>query len=270
MVDAFDIDRLGGSQALQGLCDLIVNAGDTARKHFDRGVVAETKPDRSPVTQADREVEHTIRDAVLQRFPEAEFFGEETGRHGDNAELRFIVDPIDGTRAFVRGLPTWSVLFGVESLGEPVVGIAYMPAAGDLFVGVRGHGATHNGTPVRVSGVTDLADATVMLGSLQQFTDMGAEGALGRIARATDSARGYPDFDGYRQVLLGRADAMVDPGVKPYDVCAAAVLVREAGGRFSSMTGEKTIYGGSGIASNGAIHDALVAALAGSVPEPQA
>lgn len=267
MADAFDIDRIGGSQALQALADLVVEAGDTARKHFDRGVVAEKKPDRSPVTHADREAEHTIRDAVLQRYPDAEFFGEETGQHGDNAALRFIVDPIDGTRAFVRGLPTWSVLFGIESYGEPVIGIAYMPAAGDLFVGARGHGATHNGNNVRVSQVAELADATVMLGSLQQFTDFGAEAALGQIARATDSARGFPDFDGYRQVLLGRADAMIDPGVKPYDVCAAAVLVREAGGRFTSMAGENTIYGGSGIASNGAIHDALVAAIAGTEPE---
>lgn len=270
MVDVFDIDRIGGSPALRALCDLVVATGDTARKHFDRGVVAETKPDRSPVTLADREAEDTIRDAVLQRYPTAEFFGEETGRHGDNAALRFILDPIDGTRAFVRGLPTWSVLLGIETVGEPVVGIAYMPAAGDLFVGVRGHGATHNGAPVRVSGVLDLADATIMLGSLQQFTETGAGDVLPRIARATDSARGYPDFDGYRQVLLGRADAMVDPGVKPYDVCAAAVLVREAGGRFSSMSGENTIYGGSGIASNGAIHDALVAAIAGTRPEPAA
>lgn len=214
------------------------------------------------MTRADREAEELIRDAVLQRHPDAEFFGEETGRHGDNAALRFIVDPIDGTRAFVRGLPTWSVLLGVEAHGQPVIGIAYMPAAGDLFVGVRGAGATHNDRPVHVSKVGVLADATVMLGSLQQFTESGFAGALVRLADATDSARGYPDFDGYRQVLLGRADAMVDPGVKPYDVCAAAVLVEEAGGRFSSMTGEESIYGGSAVASNGAIHDQLVAALA--------
>lgn len=261
MSDGFDIDRIGGLQALQSLCDLVVQAGDMARKHFDRGVAVETKPDRSPVTRADREAEALIRDAVLRRYPDAEFFGEESGRHGDNAALRFIVDPIDGTRAFIRGLPTWSVLLGIESHAEPVIGIAYMPAAGDLFVGVLGHGATHNDTPVHVSEVTSLADATVMLGSLQQFTEAGLASALVRLADATDSARGYPDFDGYRQVLLGRADAMVDPGVKPYDICAAAVLVREAGGRLTTMTGEDSIYGGSAIASNGAIHDALVTAL---------
>ncbi|MBW2160493.1 MAG: hypothetical protein JRH14_11135, partial [Deltaproteobacteria bacterium] len=130
------------------------------------------------------------------------------------------VDPIDGTRAFVRGLPTWSVLVGIEADGVPVAGIAYMPAAGDLFAAVQGHGTTHNGVPVHVSKLSPLADATVTHGCLQQFTDSGVGEALVRLAGACDSARGYPDFDGYRQVLLGRSDAMVDPGVQPYDICA--------------------------------------------------
>jgi histidinol-phosphatase len=257
----FDIDRIGGVRALRALEEVVVRAGDTALKHFQQGVVPEKKPDRSPVTAADREAERTIREYVFTQFPQAEFFGEETGREGDNPELRFIVDPIDGTRAFVRGLPTWSVLVGIESAGVPVVGIAYMPAAGDLFSAVHGHGATHNGAGVRVSAVSPLADATVTHGCLQQFTENGFGDSLIRLAAACDSARGFPDFDGYRQVLLGRSDAMVDPGVQPYDVCAPAVLIREAGGRFTSLQGEDTIYGGGAIASNGVIHDDLVAAL---------
>ncbi|MDH3202679.1 MAG: inositol phosphatase [Myxococcales bacterium] len=261
MGNGFDADRIGGSGALHALTDVIVRAGEIALKHFDRGVIPERKPDRSPVTAADREVEQVIRDYVMERYPHAEFYGEETGRHGDNAELRFIVDPIDGTRAFIRGLPTWSVLLGIEVEGSPVVGIAYMPSAGDLFVGALGQGTTHNGEQAHVSKVTSLSDATVMHGSLQQFTEAGVGDTLVGLAGACDSARGYPDFDGYRQVLLGRADAMVDPGVKPWDICAAAVLIREAGGRLTSMTGEETIYGGSAVASNGAIHDDLVAAL---------
>lgn len=261
MGDGFDADRIGGLGALQGLADLVVRAGEIALQHFSRGVATEIKPDRSPVTAADREVELAIHDYVTEHYPHAEFHGEETGRHGDNAELRFIVDPIDGTRAFVRGLPTWSVLLGIEVDGAPVVGLAYMPAVGDLFVGVLGEGTTHNGKPTHVSKVTSLRDATVMHGSLQQFTETGVSHALVRLADACDSARGYPDFDGYRQVLLGRADAMVDPGVKPWDICAAAVLIREAGGRLTSMTGEETIYGGTAVASNGAIHNDLIAAL---------
>jgi len=261
MGNGFDIDRIGGTRAMRALEQVVVSAGDTAMKHFRQGVIPEKKPDRSPVTVADREVEQAIRDHVLRAYPQAEFLGEETGRHGDNPGLRFIVDPIDGTRAFVRGFPTWSVLLGIESDGVPVVGIAYMPAEGDLFAASQGHGATHNGAQIRVSKVSPLAEATVTHGCLQQFTAIGVGDALVRLANACDSARGFPDFDGYRQVLLGRSDAMVDPGVMPYDICAPAVLIREAGGRFSSLSGEETIYGGGAIASNGVIHDELVAAL---------
>jgi histidinol-phosphatase len=150
---------------------------------------------------------------------------------------------------------------GVEADGVPVVGIAYMPAAGDFFVAVKGGGATHNGRTVRVSKVAPLADTTVTHGGLQQFTMAGIGEALLRLSDACDIARGCPDFDGYRQILLGRSDAMVDPGVQPYDICAPAVLIREAGGRFTSFRGEETIYGGGAIASNGLIHDELVAAL---------
>lgn len=261
MSEGFDIDRIGGPTALRALEDIARKAGDAALKHFQQGVVPEKKADRSPVTVADREAEQIIRDHVLAAHPDAGFLGEETGRHGDGAAIRFIVDPIDGTRAFVRGWPTWSVLLGVEADGVPVVGIAYMPADGDFFVAVQGQGATHNGNPVRVSKIAPLADATVTHGGLQQFTMSGIGEALIRLSGACDIARGCPDFDGYRQILLGRSDAMVDPGVQPYDVCAPAVLIREAGGRFTSFRGDETIYGGGAIASNGIIHDELVAAL---------
>jgi len=267
MAVEFDIDRIGGLRAMRALEESVVRAGEAAMQHFRKGVTSEKKPDRSPVTAADRETEQAIREYVLSEYPQAEFFGEETGRHGDNPELRFIVDPIDGTRAFIRGLPTWSVLVGIETAGVPVAGIAYMPAAGDLFAAVQGHGTTHNGTPVQVSNLSRLADATVTHGCLQQFTDTGVGNALILLAGACDSARGFPDFDGYRQVLLGHSDAMVDPGVQPYDICAPAILIREAGGRFTSLQGEETIYGGSAIASNGVIHDELVAALS-ATPYP--
>ena len=262
MANGFDVGRIGGASGLAALEAIVRRAGDAALKHFQKGVVPDQKPDRSPVTVADREAEEIIRDHVLNAHPDAGFLGEETGRFEGTEGVRFIVDPIDGTRAFVRGWSTWSVLLGVEADDVPVVGIAYMPAAGDFFVGVQGGGATHNGRPVRVSKVGHLADATVTHGGLQQFTMSGVGDALIRLADASDIARGCPDFDGYRQILLGRSDAMVDPGVQPYDVCAPAVLIREAGGRFSSFSGEETIYGGSGVASNGVIHDELIAALA--------
>ncbi len=221
-----------------------------------------TKQDKSPVTEADEAVERRLRVFIGKEFPDAGFLGEETGARGPNASgTRFIVDPIDGTRAFIRGLPTWSILVGVEHVGEPVVGVAFMPAAGDLFVGVRGIGSRANGRPVRLSTVDTLAHATVSHGGLAQFTQAELAGALTKLADGTSTQRGFADFDGYRQLLFGRVDAMIDPGTTPWDLCAAAALTRAAGGRFTSLDGEETIYGGGAIASNGLVHDALVQLL---------
>jgi histidinol-phosphatase len=258
-MSAFDLDRIGGRRALDALVDRVVDAGDEARRMFERGQAhVETKPDRTPVTLADRMIEDRVRDYLKSAHPSCGFLGEETGASGPTGAMRFVLDPIDGTRAFVRGLDTWSVLCGLEADGVPSIGIAYMPAAGDLFVGVLGGGAHDNGRACRVSRVASLADATITHGVVAQFTDNGLASLLPRLAERT-SARGLSDFDGYRQVLRGRVDAMIDPGVKAWDLCAPAVLVREAGGRFTSLSGEETIHGGSAIASNGLVHDELVA-----------
>ena len=261
MTSAFDLDRIGGRRALDALVDVIVEAGGEARRMFERGQAhVETKPDRTPVTLADKMIEDRVRAYLARAHPSAGFLGEETGASGPSGVLRFVLDPIDGTRAFVRGLDTWSVLCGLEADGVPVLGVAYLPAAGDLFVGVMGGGAYDNGRACRVSSVTSLADATITHGVVAQFTDHGHPALLPRLA-ASASTRGLSDFDGYRQLLRGKVDAMIDPGVKPWDLCAAAVLVREAGGRLTSLGGEDTIHGGSGLASNAKIHDELVALI---------
>ncbi len=262
-MSAFDLDRIGGRRALDALVDTVVEAGDEARRMFERGQAhVETKPDRTPVTLADKMVEDRLRAFLAREHASAGFLGEETGASGPTSTLRFVLDPIDGTRAFVRGLDTWSVLLGLEADGAPALGVAYMPAARELFVGFRGGGAYADGRPCRVSRVATLADATITHGVIAQFTESGLAHLLPRLAEKT-SARGLSDFDGYRNLLRGRVDAMVDPGVKPWDLCAPAVLVREAGGRLTSLSGEETIHGGSGLATNGVIHDELRALLAG-------
>lgn len=260
----FDLDLLGGESCFADLITEVVSAGEDALAQFREGVASSVKikPDRSPVTLADHHVETRLRAFLARRVPQAGILGEETGGGEQAMALRFIVDPIDGTRAFIRGIPTWSVLVGVEHHGEPAAGIAFMPALGELFVAVRGHGATGNGRPLHVSATASLADAMVCHGSLAQFTDNRVERALGALARASYSQRGHADFDGYRAVLRGQADAMVDPGIQPWDVCAVAVLIREAGGTFTALDGRPTIYGPGAIASNGKIHDELCALFA--------
>ena len=188
------------------------------------------------------------------------FVGEEDGESGAGT-MRLLVDPIDGTRAFLRDVPTWSVLVGLVDEVGPALGVAFMPAAGDLFVGLRGGGATGNGRPLRVSQVDALADTLVCHGSLDQFEGNGRMSSLDALARHTYSQRGFSDFDGYRQLLWGRCDAMVDPGVRPWDVCAAAVLVTEAGGQWSDLTGAPIIDGDGFVASNGHVHGALLGLL---------
>lgn len=257
---SFDLDRIGGRAKLRALVDEVLACGDVALALYAAGAGrrAQTKPDRSPVTEADGRVEERLRAFVERNFPGTSFFGEETGRSENRAPLEFVVDPIDGTRAFMRGLPTWSILVGLVENGRPVVGIAYMPAAGDLFVGVRGEGADHNGRPCHVSAVASLDDALVSHGGLGQFAAQGITDRLPLLAERAYTTRGFADFDGYRQVLLGRADAMIDPDVKPYDICVPWLLVEEAGGRMTSIEGHERIDAGSGLASNGRIHAELI------------
>ncbi|MGE0789648.1 MAG: inositol monophosphatase [Sandaracinaceae bacterium] len=261
----FDIGRIGGRRALDELIDRVLAAGDEALRLYRAGAANRTKkkPDRSPVTEADEAVEKMLGEFLRGRYPELGFLGEETGASGEaNASLRWVVDPIDGTRAFIRGIPTWSILVGLEHEGRPVVGIAYMPAGRDLFVGIDGEGAYDNGRPVfQLSEVSDLPNAVVTHGALSQFTDLQLGHLLPRLGKHTYTQRGFADFDGYRQLLRGRVDAMIDPGVAPWDICPAAVLVREAGGRLTSLSGEETIHGHGAVASNGLLHDELIALL---------
>lgn len=260
----FDLDAHFGPRFLPDLIDAVMKAGQAAKGIAERGFTTEFKADRSPVTEADQRVESLIRAFLDERAKDAAIFGEEEGLSGDDSSgLIFHVDPIDGTRAFLRGLPSWSILIGLELHQTPVFGLAYFPADDDLYIAARGHGAFRNGRPLRVSKVERLEHAAISHGGLQQFTEWGDFGILERLANHTFTARGYADFDGYRQLLLGRVDAMIDPCVKSYDICAAAVLIREAGGRFTDMRGEESIHEGSGLATNGAIHDEILRVIRG-------
>lgn len=252
-----DLDRIGGARGYARLVDEVSACGELALQIQRRGLTTERKGDESPVTEADRRVEERLRAFLTATYPGSGFLGEESGAAKSADGLRWIVDPIDGTRAFVRGIPTWSVLLGLEVDGEIALGIALLPAAGDLFEGWIGGGARLNGRPCRLSGVEALSDAMAGHGAVQQF--VGHEGALQRIATQTYSQRGFVDFANYRELLQGRMDVVFDPGVKAYDVAPAAVFVREAGGTFTDLNGEVTIHGEGFLASNGRVHDEAVA-----------
>lgn len=258
-----DLNRIGGRAALDDLVEEVLAAGNEALRMYLAGAAdrATKKSDRSPVTEADLAVEARLRAYVTRRYPKAAFVGEEGGAAEGDGSLRFVVDPIDGTRAFLRGIPSWSVLVAIAIDGVPSVGVAYMPAQADLFVGALGHGAYVNGRPVRLSSTQKLTEAAVSHGALGQFSDAGRESELGRLARSTYTQRGFADFEGYKQLLLGRIDAVIEPSIKEWDVMPAAVLIRAAGGRMTAYDGSDTLDTGHVVASNGLVHDALLELL---------
>lgn len=235
----------------------------------------ETKPDRSPVTDADRAVEEIIRERVAAARPGDAFLGEEyaaSGATGAGARGRqWIVDPIDGTANFLRGLPTWGTLIALAVDGEPVVGVATAPALGRRWWGARGLGAWTQAlrpgideAPERlaVSGVTELADAYFSHGAIQLWAAEGRAEQLGRIAERVWREHGYGDFWQHMLVAEGRIDAAAEFDVKPYDVAAIIPIVEEAGGRFTDAGGAPGPWGSSALATNGALHRAFLAELA--------
>ena len=237
--------------------EAVAAAGAAALAHLRKGIVVETKPDLSPVTAADREAEDEIVRIIRAAFPDHAILGEEGGARG-TGEVRWIVDPIDGTRGFARGGIMWGPMIALEVRGELVVAAIALPAQGTTYWASKGEGCFRDGTRLAVSGVTELADATLSVGELRRMTKH--TGITSLIARAA-STRCYGDLAGCALVLDGRAEAWIEGGVKPWDLAAPALLVAEAGGRFTDWTGAPTFEGGYGVASNGRLHDEILRAL---------
>jgi histidinol phosphatase-like enzyme (inositol monophosphatase family) len=219
---------------LPSLARLAEAAADRARAEIlprFRRVEVERKPDGSPVTQADRAAERVIRELLREGDPEAAILGEELGGEGDLAAGRaWVVDPIDGTIAFSRGIPLFATLLAYLEDGEPRLGLIDLPALGERYVGWRAGGCRRNGELVHVSGATDLSQALISHGDPFCFERAGERAAFERMAREVPLLRGYTDAFGHAQVLSGAVDAMVDLDLSPWDVAATRLLVPEAGG----------------------------------------
>jgi histidinol-phosphatase len=246
------------ARALAVARDAIAAGGAAALAHLRRGVVVETKPDLTPVTAADRAAEDEIVGVIRAAFPDHAILGEEGGARGAGA-VRWIVDPIDGTRGFARGGMMWGPMIALEVDGELVVGALSLPALGTSYWASSGGGAWRDGTRLTVSGIGELADATLSIGELKRMvTHTGIQSLVGRAA----STRCYGDLAGCALVLDGRAEAWIEGGVKPWDVAAPAILIREAGGRYTDWRGAPSFESGYAIASNGLVHDEILRAMA--------
>ena len=235
--------------------------------HFRQGVRVEVKPDRTPVTAADRDAEAAVLAVVHQAFPGHALLGEETGAHAGDASTRWIVDPIDGTRGFTRGGAFWGPLVALEHEGNVVVGAMAMPALGETYWAARGRGAwmTRDGGPavrLQVSGIADWAESSFSFGEFRGVFAPERERAVLALCRTAAQARCYGDLAGAAMVLTGRAEAWVEAGVQVWDIAPLLVIAEEAGGRFTDLAGRATASSGNCVLSNGLVHDHVLRALA--------
>jgi histidinol-phosphatase len=244
------------------LTDLADGADRIALEFFRaHDLRVDEKPDLSPVTAADREIEALAHRLLAQRHPELGVLGEEEGERAGSAPARLIIDPIDGTRNFVRGIPIFGTLAAIEIGDEVVAGIASAPALRTRWHAARGAGAFRDGRPMRVSGVSRLGDALLLHGNLGTSEPGPPRQGFDALARQVDRTRGFGDF--YQHVLVaeGAADLAVDPAAHPWDVAALQVIVEEAGGMATGLSGARSIYAGSLVTSNGALHAQALALL---------
>ena len=236
-------------------------AGEIALRYFRTRLTVDYKSDRSPVTQADRECEQCIIEVLRQSFPDYGIVGEEFGERGGGARPKWIIDPIDGTKNFIRGVPYFAALIGLEEDGEVTTGVIYAPAVDDLLYAQKGTGAFDRNGRLRVSSVGALRDGTVVFGGLDIFRKAGRWDGFERLVWASGRQRGFGDYFGHTFVARGQAEAMVELDLKPWDLAAVKIIIEEAGGRLTDFTGAATIYGGDAIASNGLVHDEILKLL---------
>lgn len=264
---------------MEAAVEIAEEAGRITLRYFQGRFEVETKPDASFVTVADREAERHIRRAVESRFPDDGLLGEEFGETRPvedstrrEARRRWIVDPIDGTFSFVHGVPLYGVLIGIEEGDEPVVGVIHLPGLGETVAAARGEGChwrsrsrPGEGRPAHVSTTSELSEALVLTSEMNLTGRPERAAALDRLLRATGRpARTWGDCYGYALVATGRADVMVDPAMNVWDCAALLPVVEEAGGRFTDWRGERTIRGGSAVASNGLLHERTLDLLRGA------
>ncbi|MBB3225737.1 histidinol-phosphatase [Luteibacter sp. Sphag1AF] len=213
-------------------------AGNIIRHYWRSGVEVVTKSDDTPVTVADREAELAIRDILTEALPEAGIYGEEFGVDGGDREFLWLVDPLDGTKSFVRRTPFFSTQIALMWRGELVLGVSSAPVYGETMWAVRGGGAYLDGERVRVADTTQMAQASVSTGNVKTMTGDARWAALGQLIRDSNRIRGYGDFCHYHLLARGALDLVIESDVNILDIAALAVIVNEAGGVFTDLNGQ--------------------------------
>jgi histidinol-phosphatase len=257
MTDALDDAFL--DRALEVALAAARAAGERIAQHFRRGVAVEIKPDATPVTIADREAEDLIRSALKAAFPDHAILGEERGREGEGAFL-WLVDPLDGTKSFVRGTPFFSTQIALMHGEDLVLGVSHAPLYGETMWARRGGGAWSGDARARVSSAVNLSDAALSLGNIKSLAqDAAGWKALGALVDTVNRTRGYGDFCHYHLLARGALDIVIESDVNILDIAALAVIVREAGGVFTDLSGAPlSLATRSVLASVPALHGSLL------------
>ncbi|MBC8144743.1 MAG: histidinol-phosphatase [bacterium] len=233
-----------------------LEAGRITLEYFQTSsLVVYTKSDQSPVTIADRAAESRIIEIVRDHFPSHSIIGEESGESVGSEPYQWIIDPIDGTKSFINGVPLYGVMIGVAIDGVPSVGVVHFPALGDMHTAARGHGSHWNGRPAKVSDRSSLDEARLLTTSPKSYgPDPRKARIYAELERRSSLARGWGDCYGHMLVATGRADIMLDPKMSLWDCAALLPIIEEAGGRFTDWNGDARIDGGDAISTNAALH----------------
>ncbi len=247
---------------LGGAVEAAEAAGRRTLDWFGSGVRADTKADGTPVTVADRESERVLREAILRAFPDHAILGEEQGEIGGPSPYRWVLDPIDGTKSFVAGVPLYGVLVALEVRGDPQVGVIHMPALGETVAAARGLGCRWNGRPARVSTTARVEDA--LLCTTSERAGRRRSAGFTSLAESVLRTRGWGDCYAYALVATGRADIAIDPQMSVWDCAALVPVIEEAGGRFTDWRGARRADGGDAVATNGVLHESVLELLARS------
>ncbi len=249
--------------SLQTLLDVAIDAaylgGKRTLAYFNAGVVVETKSDQTPVTRADREAEEIIRSVIARHFPDHSILGEESGEARGNPDYRWIIDPLDGTKSFIHGVPMYGTLIGIEVKGVASVGAMYLPATDEMISAATGLGCRWNSRVARVSNIARIEDATLCITS--PISGMKRSDAFEKLAGRAKLVRGWSDCYGYALVATGRADIMLDPAMNLWDCAPLLPILTEAGGHFFDWAGKPTIHGKDAAATNGALYEQVTGVL---------
>lgn len=241
-------------------------AANISRSYFAGNFTVTTKADMTPVTQADVECEEAIRDLILNAYPEHGFYGEETGQTDLSAEYLWLVDPIDGTKGFVRQYPFFSTQIALMHNGELILGVSSGTMMGELAWAEKGQGAWLNGQRLQVSDIDDPERAAVSTGNLKSLAQSNGWSALGSIVQRADRIRGYGDFYHYHLLAAGKIEAVIESDVNILDIAALSMIVTEAGGVFTNLNGDKPDLSiCSVLAANPSLHAKYLSELVGFV-----